>query len=63
MRTEIIKRNTAETQIELCLCLDGKGESRIESGVGFLDHMLTLFAKHGMSMNSWMVFTLCSPPP
>ncbi|MBQ6266151.1 MAG: imidazoleglycerol-phosphate dehydratase HisB [Clostridia bacterium] len=47
MRTEIIKRNTAETQIELCLCLDGKGESRIDSGVGFLDHMLTLFAKHG----------------
>ena len=47
MRTEIIKRATAETQIELCLCLDGKGESRIDSGVGFLDHMLTLFAKHG----------------
>ena len=47
MRTEIIKRSTAETQIELCLCLDGKGESRIDSGVGFLDHMLTLFAKHG----------------
>ena len=47
MRTEIIKRDTAETQIELCLNLDGKGESRIDSGVGFLDHMLTLFAKHG----------------
>ena len=38
---------TAETNISLSLCLDGKGESKINTGCGFLDHMLTLFAKHG----------------
>lgn len=42
-----IKRNTAETKIELSLCIDGKGESKINTGCGFMDHMLTLFAKHG----------------
>ena len=47
MRTATVIRKTAETDIRLTLNLDGKGESRIESGVGFLDHMLTLFAKHG----------------
>ena len=47
MRTATIKRNTAETQIECSLCLDGSGRSNIASGVGFLDHMLTLFARHG----------------
>ena len=47
MRTYEIKRKTAETDIELTLNLDGKGESNIDSGCGFLDHMLTLFAKHG----------------
>ncbi len=47
MRKAEIKRNTKETQIELSLCLDGKGESDIKTGCGFLDHMLTLFAKHG----------------
>lgn len=47
MRTAEIKRDTAETKIELSLNLDGKGESRINSGCGFLDHMLTLFAHHG----------------
>lgn len=47
MRTAEIKRNTAETQIELSLNLDGKGKSEINTGCGFLDHMLTLFAKHG----------------
>lgn len=40
-------RETAETKIELKLNLDGKGEADINSGCGFLDHMLTLFAKHG----------------
>ncbi len=40
-------RETAETQIKLQLNLDGKGESKISTGSGFLDHMLTLFAKHG----------------
>ena len=42
-----LSRTTAETDIHLNLNLDGKGESTIQSGCGFLDHMLTLFAKHG----------------
>ena len=46
MRKSSITRNTSETQITLSLMLDGKGESTINTGVGFLDHMLTLFAKH-----------------
>ena len=47
MRTSEITRKTAETDITLALCLDGRGESEINTGCGFLDHMLTLFAKHG----------------
>ena len=47
MRTATITRNTAETKIELTLNLDGSGKSEIQSGCGFLDHMLTLFARHG----------------
>lgn len=47
MRTSEIKRTTAETDIDLSLNLDGKGISEISTGCGFLDHMLTLFAKHG----------------
>lgn len=47
MRTSEIKRSTAETDISLCLNLDGTGRSEIETGCGFLDHMLTLFARHG----------------
>lgn len=47
MRSASIARKTAETDIALTLCLDGKGESDIETGCGFLDHMLILFAKHG----------------
>ena len=47
MRTAEINRKTAETDITLSLNIDGKGESQIKSGCGFLDHMLTLFAKHG----------------
>lgn len=47
-RTADIRRETAETKISLRLNIDGTGSSRIESGVGFLDHMLTLFAKHGL---------------
>lgn len=46
MRTATINRNTNETKISLTLNLDGKGTSDIKSGVGFLDHMLTLLAKH-----------------
>ncbi len=47
MRTADIQRNTQETRIRLSLCLDGTGKSDIATGVGFLDHMLTLFARHG----------------
>jgi imidazoleglycerol-phosphate dehydratase len=47
MRTSEIKRATAETDISLTLNLDGTGAGEIETGCGFLDHMLTLFAKHG----------------
>ena len=47
MRTAEIKRTTKETDIALKLDLDGTGKSEVNSGVGFLDHMLTLFAKHG----------------
>ena len=46
MRTATCNRKTAETDISLSLNLDGTGKSEIKSGVGFLDHMLTLFARH-----------------
>jgi len=42
-----IKRKTNETDISLNLAVDGDGKSEINTGIGFLDHMLTLFAKHG----------------
>ena len=44
----MIKRATKETQIELRLNIDGSGNSEIQTGVGFFDHMLTLFAKHAV---------------
>lgn len=47
MRIAEIKRKTAETDIALTLNLDGSGKSAIDTGCGFLDHMLTLFAAHG----------------
>ena len=47
MRTAEIVRKTAETDIMLTLNLDGTGKSAVKTGVGFLDHMLTLFAAHG----------------
>ena len=47
MRTSNIERKTGETDISLALNLDGEGKSTIDSGCGFLDHMLTLFAAHG----------------
>ncbi|MBQ3019680.1 MAG: imidazoleglycerol-phosphate dehydratase HisB [Clostridia bacterium] len=46
MRNAEIVRKTAETDIRLSLNLDGNGKSTIDSGCGFLDHMLTLFSKH-----------------
>ena len=47
MRTSQINRKTAETDIRLSLNLDGDGSSKIDTGCGFLDHMLVLFARHG----------------
>ncbi|MBQ4043528.1 MAG: imidazoleglycerol-phosphate dehydratase HisB [Clostridia bacterium] len=47
MRTSEIKRTTAETDIALTLNLDGSGKADIDSGVPFLDHMLTLLCSHG----------------
>lgn len=47
MRKSEITRKTNETDISLSLCLDGTGKSEIDTGIGFLDHMLDLFAKHG----------------
>ncbi len=47
MRTAEINRKTNETNISLKINLDGSGQSKIDTGCGFLDHMLTLFAKHG----------------
>ena len=47
MRTAEIKRKTSETDIALSLNLDGSGKSDIKTGCGFLDHMLTLFSRHG----------------
>ena len=47
MRTSTITRRTAETDIRLVLDLDGGGKSEIDTGCGFLNHMLTLFARHG----------------
>ena len=46
-RAACIHRKTAETEVELKLSLDGIGDAQIATGVGFLDHMLTLLAKHG----------------
>ena len=47
MREAVITRTTAETDIRLTLRLDGSGKSDVHSGIGFLDHMLTLFSRHG----------------
>jgi imidazoleglycerol-phosphate dehydratase len=47
-RVATISRKTAETDITLTLALDGRGRAQIDTGVSFFDHMLTLFAKHGL---------------
>ncbi len=48
MRSASVKRDTAETKISLSLDLDGTGKADIATGVGFLDHMLTLLARHSL---------------
>ena len=47
-RTAAVSRETAETTIDCTLDVDGDGEARVETGIGFFDHMLTSFAKHGL---------------
>jgi imidazoleglycerol-phosphate dehydratase len=47
-RTATIERKTAETSIDLTLDLDGSGSALVETGIPFFDHMLTLFARHGL---------------
>jgi imidazoleglycerol-phosphate dehydratase len=47
-RDATLERKTSETSIQLTLLVDGSGVSRIFTGIGFFDHMLTLFAKHGL---------------
>lgn len=47
-RSATVERNTSETQVRLQLDLDGVGESNISTGIGALDHFLTLFARHGL---------------
>lgn len=47
MRIGEVNRKTKETDIQLRLCLEGIGKADVDTGVGFLDHMLTLFASHG----------------
>jgi imidazoleglycerol-phosphate dehydratase len=48
MRTATINRKTGETDVALTLTVDGRGRAEVNTGVGFLDHMLTLFAHHGL---------------
>src|SRR5947209_16108110 len=47
LRTADLHRRTGETEVRLCLDLDGHGNAEIATGIGFLDHMLDLFARHG----------------
>jgi imidazoleglycerol-phosphate dehydratase len=47
-RKAMLRRETRETRISVELCLDGKGKSQVTSGVGFLDHLLTLLARHAL---------------
>ena len=47
-RTATLKRTTKETDVEISLDIDGAGEANVGSGIGFFDHMLILFAKHGL---------------
>jgi len=47
LRTASITRKTSETDINVALCLDGSGKADIDTGIGFFDHMLKSFAKHG----------------
>lgn len=47
-RTATVTRETSETSIECAIAIDGSGDADVETGIGFFDHMLTSFAKHGL---------------
>ena len=47
MRTATLERTTNETAVKISVALDGEGKANVDSGIGFFDHMLTLFAAHG----------------
>ncbi len=47
-RTATVRRETAETAVEVTIAVDGDGEAEVDTGVGFFDHMLTAFAAHGL---------------
>ena len=48
IRQATVKRKTSETDIALFLRIDGSGEAEVDTGIGFFDHMLKSFAKHGL---------------
>ena len=48
MRQATISRTTHETAVELTLAIDGSGQAEVQTGIGFYDHMLTLWASHGL---------------
>lgn len=48
MRQGVVQRKTAETDVQVAIQLDGSGESTVDTGIGFFDHMLTLLARHGL---------------
>ena len=48
VREARVERKTNETDVKLALRVDGSGKAQIDTGIGFLDHMLTLFAGHGL---------------
>lgn len=48
MRTAVVERDTKETRIRICLELDGSGKAEPDTGIGFFDHMLDGFARHGL---------------
>lgn len=47
-RASKVHRKTTETEVRLSLCIDGNGKAEVKTGIPFMDHMLTLFAKHGL---------------
>ena len=51
-----VQRNTAETRVQVRVNLDGTGKARLNSGIGFLDHMLDQIARHGLIAANW-----CAP--